>query len=170
MRLMKFPMMLAFATLLAACGFHLRGEAIMPFKKLYIEAVNPNSPLINELRRDLEANNIQLTNSADQADVVLNIVSELPEKQILSLGGSGRVNEYQLRYRVSLRAYDNQQREWLPADELQLSRDFSYDDAQILAKEAEEALLYQNLRTDMAQQIVRRLSHAKPQALTPAPK
>jgi LPS-assembly lipoprotein len=170
MRLMKFPMMLAFATLLAACGFHLRGEAIMPFKKLYIEAVNPNSPLINELRRDLEANNIQLTNSAEQADVVLNIVSELPEKQILSLGGSGRVNEYQLRYRVSLRAYDNQQREWLPADELQLSRDFSYDDAQILAKEAEEALLYQNLRTDMAQQIVRRLSHAKPQALTPAPK
>lgn len=170
MRLMKFPIMLAFATLLAACGFHLRGEAIMPFKKLYIEAVNPTSPLISELRRDLQANNIQLTKSAEQADVVLNIVSELSEKQILSLGGSGRVNEYQLRYRVSLRAYDNQQREWLPADELQLSRDFSYDDAQILAKEAEEALLYQNLRTDMAQQIVRRLSHAKPQALTPAQK
>lgn len=170
MRLMKFPIMLAFATLLAACGFHLRGEAIMPFKKLYIEAVNPSSALINELRRNLEANNIQLTNSAEQADVVLNIVTELPEKQILSLAGSGRVNEYQLRYRVSLRAYDNQQREWLPADELQLSRDFSYDDAQILAKEAEEALIYQNMRTDMAQQIVRRLSHAKPQALTPEQK
>ena len=44
-----------------------------------------------------------------------------------------------------------------------LRRDFTYNDTQVLAKEAEEALLYQNMRTDMVQQIVRRLSHAKPQ-------
>jgi LPS-assembly lipoprotein len=157
--------MLAATLLLSACGFHLLGEAIMPFKTLYIEAANPNSPLIGELRRLLEANRIQLTKTADQAEVVLNIVSDLPEKQILTLGGSGRVNEYQLRYRVSLRAYDNEQREWLPADELMLSRDFTYDDSQILAKETEEAQLYQGMRADMAQQIMRRLSHAKPIAL-----
>ncbi len=162
MRLMKYPMMLALALLLAACGFHLRGDTRMPFVTLYIDAANPNSPLINELRRNLEASHIQLVATAEQAEVVLNIASDLAEKQILSLGGSGRVSEFQLRYRVSLRAYDREQREWLPADELQLSRDFSYDDAQILAKEAEEALLYQSMRSDMAQQIIRRLSHAKP--------
>ena len=162
--------MLVLAILLTACGFHLRGEAIMPFKTLYIEAANPGSPLIGELRRLLEANNVRLTSKADQADVVLDIESELPEKQILTLGGSGRVSEFQLRYRVSLRAYDNQQREWLPADELLLNRDFTYDDAQILAKESEEALLYQGMRSDMAQQIMRRLSHAKPQPLNPQQK
>jgi LPS-assembly lipoprotein len=118
--------------------------------------------LIGELRRLLEANHIQLVSKAEQADMVLNISLELPEKQILTLGGSGRVNEFQLRYRVSLRAYDQQQREWLAADDLQLSRDFSYDDTQILAKESEEAQLYQYMRSDMAQQIMRRLSHAKP--------
>lgn len=154
--------MLAIVSLLAACGFHLRGDAKMPFASLYIEAANPASPLIVDLRRTLEANHVKLTSSADKADVVLNIVSDLPEKQILTLGGSGRVNEFQLRYRVSLRAYDSEQREWLSADELLLSRDFTYDDAQILAKEAEEAMLYQSMRSDMVQQIVRRLSHAKP--------
>ncbi|ADL56867.1 LPS-assembly lipoprotein LptE [Gallionella capsiferriformans] len=165
MRLMNLPIMLALAVLLAACGFHLRGEATMPFASLYIEAANPASPLIEELRQNLLANHIELTKSAGKADVVLNITSDIPEKQILTMGSNGRVSEFQLRYRVSIRAYDQEQREWLPTDELMLSRDYKYDDAQILAKEAEETLLYQSMRSDMVQQIVRRLSHAKPRAL-----
>jgi len=156
---------ISLSLLLAACGFHLRGDANMPFQTLYIEAVNPGSELVAELRRNLEANHVKLVNAADQADMVLNIAMDLPEKQILTLGGSGRVSEYQLRYRVSLRGYDIQQREWLPADELMLSRDYSYDDTQLLAKQAEETLLWQSMRSDMTQQIMRRLSRAKPRDL-----
>jgi len=151
--------------LLAACGFHLRGDANLPFKTLYIEAVNPASPLLGELRRNLEANHITLVNTAEKADMVLNIALDLPEKQILTLGSSGRVSEFQLRYRVSMRAYDFQKREWLAADDLLMSRDYTNDDTQILAKEAEEALLYQSMRSDMVQQIMRRLSRAKPKPL-----
>ncbi|OGT12974.1 MAG: hypothetical protein A2342_04310 [Gallionellales bacterium RIFOXYB12_FULL_54_9] len=158
----KSLMLFVLSVLLTSCGFHLRGEAKMPFNSIFIETVTPNSLLVGELRRLMMANHIQLVSKADQADMVLSISHELPEKQILTLGGSGRVSEFQLRYRVSLRAYDQQQREWLAADDLQLSRDFSYDDTQILAKEAEEAQLYQYMRSDMAQQIMRRLSHAKP--------
>ncbi len=157
---MKIALAFALTIFLAACGFHLRGEAHMPFNALYIEAAP--SLLIAELKSSLKANHVQLTEKSDEADVILNIASEYPEKQILTLGGSGRVSEYQLRYRLSLRAYDKNQREWLPAAELTTSRDFSYDDAQILVKESEETLLYQNMRSDMVQQILRRLSHAKP--------
>lgn len=160
MRRMQLPFIAVLALLLSACGFHLRGDAKMPFATLYIEA--PGSPLISELRDNLQASHIQLVSKADQADVVLNIAYDLPEKQILTLGGSGRVSEFQLRYRVSLRAYDLQQRTWLPAEELQMHRDYAYDDTKILAKEAEEALLYQSMRSDMVQQIMRRLSRAKP--------
>ena len=151
------------ALVLTACGFHLRGQAGMPFKTLYLDAANPGTPFIADLRRNLEANNVKLVNTAEQADVVLNIVFEIPEKQILTLGGSGRVNEFQLRYRVSLRAYDLKQQDWIPAEEIMLRRDYVYDNAKILAKEAEEVLLYQSRRSDMVQQIVRRLSRAKPQ-------
>lgn len=149
--------------LLTACGFHLRGVAGMPFDTLCLDAANPGTPFIAELRRTLEANKVKLVNTAEQADVVLNIVLELPEKQILTLGGSGRVNEFQLRYRISLRAYDLKGQDWIPAEEMMLRRDYIYDDAKILAKEAEETLLYQSMRSDMVQQIVRRLSRAKPQ-------
>jgi LPS-assembly lipoprotein len=84
-------------------------------------------------------------------------------KQILSLSDAGRVREYQLNYRVSLRAYDNKQQEWVSADEIVLQRYLSYDNTLVLAKEAEETVLYQDMRTDAVQQILRRLSLAKPQ-------
>ncbi|MFZ2300919.1 MAG: LPS assembly lipoprotein LptE [Gallionella sp.] len=153
------------ALLLSSCGFHLRGHsgAEMQFGALYLDASNPGTPFITDLRRSLETNKIKLAKTAEQADVVLNIVSEIPEKQILTLGGSGRVNEFQLIYRVSLRAYDLKGREWIPAEEMVLRRDYYYDDTKVLAKEAEEASLYQSMRSDMVQQIVRRLSRAKPQ-------
>ena len=135
----------------------------MPFKSIFIVAPDLNSPFLNELRRNLLANKIKLTASAEQAEIVLNISSEITDKQILTLGGSGRVNEFQLHFRVSLRAYDNKQQNWIPAEEMLLYRNMTYDDTKILAKEAEENLLYQSMRSDMVQQIVRRLSHAKPQ-------
>jgi len=61
------------------------------------------------------------------------------------------VNEFVLHYRVSLRAYDREH-DWIPAEEIALRRDYSYDDSKVLAKEAEEAMLYQSMRTDMVQQ------------------
>ncbi|MDD2914547.1 MAG: LPS assembly lipoprotein LptE [Gallionella sp.] len=156
-------LILLMSLLLTACGFHLRGQAGMPFDTLYLDAANSGTPFIADLRRNLEANKVKLVNSAEQADVVLNIVFEMPEKQILTLGGSGRVNEFTLRYRVSLRAYDLKGQEWIPAEEMSLRRDFVYDETRVLAKEAEEITLYQSMRSDMVQQIVRRLSRAKPQ-------
>jgi LPS-assembly lipoprotein len=151
---------------LAACGFHLRGSNLkdvqFAFKSLYLKAPG-ETPFVTDLRRILKANSIVLTSTADQADLVLEVVSEQTLKQILSLSGAGRVQEYQLFYRVSLRAYDNQQNDWLPAEEISLSRILPYDDAQVLAKEQEEATLYKDMRTDAVAQAVRRLNRAKPQ-------
>lgn len=152
------------AVLLTACGFHLRGQGAfaLPFQKLYVQSANEYAPFINELKSAIEANNVQITDSPEEAQLTLQIVSEATDKQILSLSGAGRVREYRLQYRVSLRAYDRQQQEWLVPEEITLRRDFSYDDSQVLAKEQEEALLYQNMRGDAVQQVLRRLNHAHP--------
>ncbi|MDD3884459.1 MAG: LPS assembly lipoprotein LptE [Gallionella sp.] len=147
--------------LLSACGFQLRGHAGMPFQSIYLEAASA-TPLVSELRRNLEANDVTVSNTAENAEVILNIESESQEKQILSLSGAGRVNEYQLYFKVSLRAYDNQAHDWIPAEEMVIRRNYNYDDTQILAKQQEEAMLVQSMRDDMVQQIIRRLSRAKP--------
>ena len=150
---------------LSSCGFHLRGHNLksagFPFKSLYLNSTAP-TPFVADLKTSLELYNIQLTPTADNADLTLVIVSESPDKQILALSGAGQVLGYQLRYRVSLRAYDKQMVEWMPADEILLQRTLTYDPAQILAKEQEEALLYRDMRSDAVQQVMRRLSRAKP--------
>jgi LPS-assembly lipoprotein len=150
--------------LLGACGFHLRGQGAfaMPFQTLYVQSANDYSPFIVTLKNSLQVNGVQLADSPEQAQLTLHIVTEAVDKQILSLSGAGRVREYRLRYRISLRAYDMEQQDWLAPEEITLSRDFSYDDTQVLAKEQEEALLYENMRGDAVQQVLRRLNHAKP--------
>lgn len=152
---------LLMSLLLTACGFHLRGHAGMPFSTLYLDATAPNTPFIRELRHSLAASDVKLATSAEQADVILKIESEALDKEILSLSGSGRVNEFQLYFRVSLRAYDNKEQDWIPAEKMEIRRDYSYDDTQILAKEQEETMLVNSMRTDMVQQIIRRLSRSK---------
>lgn len=149
---------------LSACGFHLRGHGLMdkgfPFASLYLKSAAP-TPFIGELQNSLELYKIKLTETSAEAELTLDIVSESSSKQILALSGAGQVREFQLLYRVSLRAYDRQMNEWLPADEISLQRSLTYDDAQVLAKEQEEALLYRDMRSDAVQQVMRRLSRAK---------
>jgi LPS-assembly lipoprotein len=132
------------------------------FQSVYLKTQG-ETPFVAELRRTLSKSKMEPVATAEQAELILEIVSENTTKQILSLSGSGRVREYQLGYRVSMRAYDLQQTEWLPPDDVQLNRVLSYDDELILAKEQEEAQLYKDMRADAVAQTVRRMMRAKPQ-------
>lgn len=164
---MRTTLLVMLALLLCACSFHLRGKNTLPVEKFYVRTTNEFSPFIVELKHALEVNGAQIVDSPEEAQLTLHIVSETLDKQILSLSGGGRVREYRLVYRVSLRAYDPNQQEWLVPSEIILRRDFSYDDSQILSKEQEENLLQKNLRIDAVDQVVRRLGHAKLQPPSP---
>src|SRR5712692_7709228 len=149
------------AAFLAACGFHLRGQAELPFESLHIPG---NNPLVVELKRNVAAaSRTRLVDKPGEAQAVLGFTEELRDKIILSFSSAGRVSEYQLRYRVGFRVTDSKGAQvYLPTIEILLTRDVSYSDAQVLAKETEEALLYRDMQSDMVQQIMRRLVAAKP--------
>jgi LPS-assembly lipoprotein len=152
--------------LLAACGFQLRGAAQLPFNTLYLQA-GYTSPLAHEIRRSLRTSNVRLVDSPANADATLIIMSELREKQILSLSGQGTVREYQLRYRIGYQVTDGKSTTLIAPTEIMLKRDVSYQDSQVLAKEAEEANLYRDMQTDAVNQLVRRLQATKlPSAAT----
>lgn len=156
--------MLTAALLLSACGFHLRGQATLPFNTLYVQA-EPTSVFALQLKRAVRAGSAtRVTTRPGEAEAVLQILNELQEKVILSLGSGGRVREFQLRYRVQYRLTDEKNREHIPASEISLKRDYSFNDEQALSKEAEEALLYRDMRNDAVQQLVRRLQAAKLQS------
>jgi LPS-assembly lipoprotein len=147
-------------TLLASgCGFQMRGQSTLPFETLYIAGA---TPMLVELKRNVVAGtNTKLVDKPAGADAIFDIVQEVREKVIQSLDTSGRVREYQLRYRVGFRVHDEKGQNWIPTSEIALTRDISFNDAQIIAKENEEALLYRDMQTDMVQQIMRRLTRAR---------
>ena len=138
----------------------MRGQASLPFETLYI-AVPEISQLGTELKRNIIAGTrTKLVSDPSQAKAILSVSAEDRSKTILSFDTSGRVREFQLRYRLSFRVSDPQGRDYLPQSEIRLTRDISFNDAQVLAKETEELLLYRDMQSDMVQQILRRLSSA----------
>jgi LPS-assembly lipoprotein len=54
--------------------------------------------------------------------------------------------------------HDGKGREFIAPTQLVAQRDISFNEEQILAKEAEEALLYRDMQGDLVQQILRRLA------------
>lgn len=154
----SIPVMLVL--LLAACGFQLRGAQPLPFSSLYIPADTWEVGAL--LKRNIRAlGSTQLAETPQQAQAVLTLLGEAREKSILSLSGTGRVREYQLRYRLAFRVHDLKGREYVAPTEIVLVRDISFSDERVLAKEQEEALLYRDMQNDMVQQIMRRMAAAK---------
>ena len=154
---------LALALVLAGCGFRLRGTAEVPFQTLYVP--NATSGIALDLKRNIQAGtHARVVDDAKGADAVLQFLEETRAKEILSLTAQGRVREFQLRYRVGFRVHDGKGQEFLPASTIQLTRDVTFNDTEILAKEQEEQLLFRDMQSDMVQQIMRRLASAKPAA------
>jgi LPS-assembly lipoprotein len=155
----KLLSMALVATLAAGCGFHLRGKQNLPFQTLYVPG---GTPLSVELKRNLAASsNARAVDDPKQAQAVLSFTAELREKIILSFDTSGRVREYQLRYIVGFRLTDAKGNVYIPTSEIRLTRDISFNDAQVLAKEAEETQLYRDMQSDMVQQLLRRIAAAQ---------
>ena len=149
--------------LLAGCGFRLRGTANVPFETIHVPGATTGIAL--DLKRYIEAGTrARVVDDPKAAQALLQVTEEARSREILSLTSAGRVREFQLRYRVGFRVHDGKGGEFVPVSVIQLTRDMTYSDAEILAKEQEEQLLFRDMRTDMVQQILRRLASAKPPA------
>jgi len=150
--------------LLAACGFQLRGTASLPFETIHVP--NATSGIALELKRNIRSGtNARVLDEAKGAEALLHFSEETRQKEILSLTAAGRVREYRLIYRVRFSVSDAKGGDFLPPSTVTLTRDMTYDDAQVLAKEGEEQLLFRDMQLDMVQQILRRIATAhKPKA------
>lgn len=156
---------LALASLLTACGFHLRGAASLPLQTIFIEQTSAPVAAADIARAIRTGTATRVIEDRAAAQAVLQLNNETTEKRILSLNEAGRVRAFELFYRVTFRLHDGKEKDLLPSQQLELRRDFTYNDQQILAKEAEESLLYANMRSDAVQQIIRRISAVKPAGL-----
>ncbi len=167
---MRAAALLASLALLATagCGFALRGATHLPFQTIYVPG--PNSGVALDLRRSLQSEtNARVVADPRDAQALLQFTEERRDKEILSLTGAGRVAEFQLRYQVGFRVHDGKGHDYVPPSTILLTREITYSDVAVLAKDAEEQLLYRDMQSDMAQQIMRRLAAVQGLRLTREP-
>ena len=144
---------------LISCGFHLRGAADVSFSSIFIQG----NPLVisKKLVKSLNTNGVKVLPSAEGAELLLEMIGEESEKRILSLAGTGTVNEFELYYRVHYRTKSAGSALWSQAQTVEARRDFTYDDANLLAKQGEEKRLNENMQQDVLSSLMRRLSSLK---------
>ena len=156
---------------LVGCGFKLRGEQTFGFETIAVLAPQ-NGGVAIELRRglakqlrDTSVGSPPVTSPGNAAtptpagpQVLLTIVNEQREKTVVGVNAAGQVREFQLRIRVLFRLRSAQGRDLIPDTEILQSRDISFNETAVLAKEAEEGLLYRDMQTDIVQQLLRRLA------------
>lgn len=149
---------------LNGCGFALRKAPSFAFSTLF-SGLPESSPLGVELRRSLKATGkvrvITDARQMNEAQVVLDVLLDQREKVVLSLNATGQVREFQLRLRFAFKLRTLAGKELIPPSEIALQRDISFNESAVLAKEAEEVLLYRDMQSDVVQQLMRRLAAVK---------
>ncbi|CRI64423.1 Rare lipoprotein B [Thiocapsa sp. KS1] len=140
------------------CGFRLRGVVEIPaeLSPIYIQAAG-SSPVRDALVDQLAGSDVALAASAGEAKLILRILSESRSSQVVAVDSGGRVLAYELHYLVSYDAVTPDGAQKVPGQSLDLIRNFDNPDVEVLGKQLEEALIYQDFARDAADRILMRL-------------
>ena len=156
---MRALALIGLCLLLVACGFQLRGEARLPeaMVETWLDVPDDNSPFARELTLVLRANGVRVRSAGDEQAARLRIHSERMRREPLTISGDARVREFVLIFDVDFELTDPQGEILIARETLRLMRDYSFDEQEILAASREEEFLRNDLRRDMASQMLRRL-------------
>jgi len=157
--------------LLTGCGFQMRGARSVPaeMSSTYIETTDRHSLFYRRMRdslhslfyrrmRDsLRAAGIELVESPVEANATFSILSDMTGQRVLSVSTRNVPREFEVFYTVvySLKT----EKEFLLDPQTQtLTRDYNWDETQVLGKEKEEQLMREAIVDDLVRTILIQLS------------
>ena len=142
---------------LSGCGFQLRRDPTLPFKRIALTGFGPRSTQAAALRR-AAGPDVEFVSAPAQAEVVVVALAEARERGVAGLSGAGQVRELRLMVKLRYRVLGRDGKEWLGPTELSQYRDMTYNETDALAKELEEGQLVRDMEADIARQVVSQLS------------
>jgi LPS-assembly lipoprotein len=148
--------------MVSACGFHLRGSgpAVQSDITSVLLTESAASAVSNEVRAQLQmAGTAVSTGSTDKAEFSLHLSDQSIQRSILSINpATGKVDEYQLTFTVTMAISDPDQNEVLTNQVIRLVRDFAFDEDAVLGSVSEQRVLEEEMTRQAATQIIRRLN------------
>lgn len=143
--------------LISACGWRLRGSMALPPGIDVIYVQGDSELIIEPMKELLRANRVRVADGLSGAQLLIDIQRYDEQRRVVSVGANTRVSEYELIADAVFTVSDAQGGELLPASEATLIRAYQYDQDNILAMEAEERLIREEMRRELARQIIGRL-------------
>jgi LPS-assembly lipoprotein len=142
----------------AGCGFHLQGSGSLPpaLAKTYLASTAPHSEFLLSLTEALRLHGSDVVVARDQAESVLSVVADQTGQRVLSVTARNIPREYEVFYSVTFSLQVGEQK-LIDNESLIVTRSYTYDEAQVLAKAAEEQVLRRALAEDLARRVVRRI-------------
>ena len=160
-RLARYSIVLGITCLLAACGFQLRGtggEAGLPsgWDKMHLVTGNPNSEFSQTVRTVFTTNGIQWTDRAN-ANYSLLLGPDRFTQANLSLNREARVSQLELTMQTNFSVLDANGQEVMPDTTAVVLRQMENDPRNVMGKSEEVRILQSEMRTELAQQMIRRI-------------
>lgn len=162
---------LLIACLTTACGWQLRGSSsVTPhLQSVYIDSADTHSALINNIRQILLANDVALENDSSAATLTLLVIEERHDRRTAAVGSDALTSAYELFLTLNYDIRTPAGKSVSTQNTAVITRTFNYSASGASSGAREEALLLSEMRRELAQTIVRRLSAvADTLVITPA--
>jgi LPS-assembly lipoprotein len=160
-RLIRIALLLLAGLALSACGFHLRENVRLPdgMQRVHL-VVSGSSDLQRKLTRALLASGIDVEDNSGPGIAELNVPTASFSTDSLSRGGYVQITEYTVRYHVQFFVDDASGQTLLPAQRIDMQREYSFDSTDASGNAAQVEQLQKSLNDDMVQAILFRLQAA----------
>ncbi len=144
----------------AGCGFQLRGAIALPpeLERLHLagEALSPE--FRDELRSALRGAGVAISDELAPGIPVLRVLAINSDRRVLSVASTGKVQEYELRYEVRFSVQRADGAPVLEPQTVQQTRDFRFEQTEVLGKSEEQDQLLAEMRRDVVGLMLSRLS------------
>ncbi len=126
-------------------------------QRTYIQTADSHSPFYRELRTRLQANDVQLVDSASAATATLTVLLDDTGQRVLSVSARNVPTEYEVYYTVRY-TVDDGEKSLMEPSTLTLTRDYTYDSTLVLGKAREEELLRDAIAKDLVRIVMKQLA------------
>jgi LPS-assembly lipoprotein len=151
---------LVVALLLAAqgCGFHLQGAGTLPPSMLrtYVDTERPHSEFLVTLTGVLKQRGAEVLAAPADGAAVLDITADETGQRVLSVSARNIPREYEVFYAITFSLRVGAEA-LITNESLVVTRAYTYDETQVLAKAAEEQILRRALAEDLARRVMQRI-------------
>ena len=155
----NYGLLLGFAFLISACGFHLRGstDAALELPMVYVQSQGADA-LAAEIIQRLNDAGVSTTKNREDAELLVKVRNESFDRRVLAVSAqTGKVEEYQLGYRVNLSVARSDGNVLIKDQQIGVVKDLTFDGTDVLGKFNEAGVVDDDMRREAATLILRRL-------------